>query len=117
MRIHFQHIAHAGVLIAALTLWGCGTTRTTQNVKPTKPTTTSKPVIKDQPQSAPLPPQRYKTKTTGMKWGDIDWRKRILEMAAPFPFRNHRRPLYTDHRGTLSHSDAGECRGQCFYSP
>ena len=73
MRIHFRHIAQAGVLIAALTLWGCGTTRTTQNVKPTKPTTTSKPVIKDQPQSAPLPPQRYKTKATGMKWGDIDY--------------------------------------------
>ena len=78
MRNAFIHIfksdiLHTGVLAVVLTLWGCGTPRTIQNTHTNKPTTKNTTIIKEQPQSAPLPPQRYSARASNMKWGDIDY--------------------------------------------
>lgn len=78
MRNAFKHIfksdiLHTGVLAVVLTLWGCGTPRTIQNTHTNKPTTKNTTIIKEQPQSAPLPPQRYSARASNMKWGDIDY--------------------------------------------
>ena len=58
MRVHFQHISHVTIFLATILLFGCGTSRTVETATTKNSTTTKKkPIIKDQPQSAPLPQQ------------------------------------------------------------
>ena len=75
MRVHFQHISHVTIFLATILLFGCGTSRTveTATTKKNSTTTKKKPIIKDQPQSAPLPQRHNSAHTSGMKWGNIDY--------------------------------------------